>query len=651
MRQFFSYLVPENLIQDIRLGQEVLVPFCGKKIVAVILEVVKNSNSLGGIKLKSIIKIIDTNPSLSSIQLKLACWISDYYYTSLGLVLKLMLPKRVNIKKFKSQKLNCIKTSFPKLTSTQDKIFKLIISSSSSISLLRGVTGSGKTEIYFRVIKEILSQGKQVIFLVPEISLTPQTVQRFAGRFDPKIVALLHSGLSASEKFKAWQEIRDQKIKIIIGPRSAIFAPVGNLGLVIIDEEHDPSYKQYDQNPRYHARNAAIKLCELNNAKIILGSATPSIESYYFAKRGLYKLQVLGERFTGNKVLPKIEIVDMREEFKKKNFSIFSEKLRNELRRVIQNKKQAILFINRRGTSTFVMCRDCGYVFKCPSCEVPLIFHSKGFEFQQNQLVCHHCNHRETMALLCPKCKSQYIKHFGVGTERVESELKKLFSDIKTVRMDSDTVNTKFAHFRIYNDFLDKKFDILIGTQMITKGLDLPNVEFVGIVSPDTILNLPDFKSSETVFQLITQVAGRVGRGKNPGKVILQTYNPENVIIKIASLQDFPVFYNHELKEREGLNYPPLSSLIKLIYQDKNLNRAKEESDKLAKKLGRYIKVNKLPVTLLGPAPSFISKKRNRYFWQLILKIDRELKLEIRNKLLNLVPGDFLCDIDPENLL
>lgn len=645
--QFFSYLVPENLISNVKIGQEVLVPFRGRKIVAVIFNIVKD-NFLKNIKLKFITKIIDNRPSLNTQQFSLATWISEYYYTSLGLAVKLMLPKRVRIRKFKSQAVSPHRFFSPKLTSAQERIFKFIISSPSRVFLLHGATGSGKTEIYFKVIKEILSQGKQVIFLVPEISLTSQTIQRISSHFDPKIIALLHSGLSASEKFLAWQAIRDQKIKIIVGPRSAIFAPIRNLGLVIVDEEHDPSYKQYDQNPRYHARDVAIRLAQLYNAKVILGSATPSIESYYLAEKGVYKLQTLPKRFT-TKTLPKIEIVDMREEFKKGNFSIFSEKLKEELKKNILNQKQAILFINRRGTVTHLSCRDCGYVIACPQCEVPLVFHSTGKK--QNQLLCHYCSYSEKIPLLCPKCQSQYIKYFGIGTEKVEMELKKLFPKVRAVRMDSDAMNTKFAHFKIYNDFLAKKFDVLIGTQMITKGWDLPNVDLVGIVSADAILNLPDFRSSEYLFQLVTQVAGRVGRGQNEGKVILQTYNPKNKIIQLAALQNFDIFYNYEIKERKELGYPPYNSLIKLMAWDKDPKKIKNKIKKIAFHIERYIQDNKLPIILLGPAPAFIVKKKGFYFWQIILKIPINFNLKIRNELLHLIPKNFILDIDPKSLL
>ncbi|NQU99614.1 MAG: primosomal protein N' [Parcubacteria group bacterium] len=484
--QYFSYSIPKDLEKDIKPGVEIKIPLGKKEMSGIVFN---TTNKAPKFKLKNIIEIIDKIPAISLSQLKLAQWISEYYYTSLGIVIKTMLPKRVQARKHESIKLSKEKTSFPKLTEIQNGVYDSINKSKDKLFLIHGVTGSGKTEIYLKLIKDALDQDKQVVFLVPEISLTPQTVQKIASRFDHNILALLHSNLSAGEKYKAWQNIRDKKTKIIIGPRSAILTPIQDLGLIIIDEEHDQSYKQYDQNPQYQVKDIAFKLSELTDCKVILGSATPSIESYYLAKSKQIKLLEMPERFQGGYAMPKVQIVDMREELKKKNYSIFSEALEEELENTLNNKKQALLFINRRGTSTFVMCRDCGYVIKCPHCDVPLVFHS-GFS-NSNHLNCHYCNYGEKIKSECPKCDSKYIKYFGAGTERFESEFKALFPSIRVARMDKDTMNTKFAHFTTFNDFLAKKYDVLIGTQMITKGFDLPNIDLIGIISADTCLNLP----------------------------------------------------------------------------------------------------------------------------------------------------------------
>ena len=644
--QYFSYSVPKNLENDIKPGVEVKIPLGNKEISGIVFN---TTNQTPKFKLKDIIEVVDKIPTISTNQLKLAQWISKYYYTSLGVVIKTILPKRVGVRKHNSIELSKEKTSFPQLTKTQNKVYESIRDSKEKTFLIHGVTGSGKTEIYLKLIKDALDQDKQVVFLVPEISLTPQTVQKIASRFDHKILALLHSNLSAGEKYKTWQNIRNKKIKIIIGPRSAILTPIQDLGLIIIDEEHDQSYKQYDQNPQYHVKDVASKLGELTNCKIILGSATPSIETYYQAKSKQIKLLEMPERFQGGYDMPKVQIVDMRVELKKKNFSIFSEALQEELEKTLNSKKQALLFINRRGTSTFVMCRDCGHVLKCPHCDVPLVFHS-GFSNSTN-LSCHYCNYGEKIKSECPKCDSKYIKYFGAGTERIESEFRALFPGIKVTRMDKDTMNTKLAHFKTFNDFLNKKYAVLIGTQMITKGFDLPNIDLIGIISADTCLNLPDFKSFERTFQLITQVAGRTGRGSDQGKVIMQTYAPENKVLKVASKHDFKSFYDTEVIERENLAYPPYSKLIKITLKGKDNKKIQDKALNSSKILSRYIKDNKLNINILGPSTAFIPKKRGEFIWQIILKLNCDISLEKRNKLLNILPVDCNVNIDPESLL
>ncbi|MDD3887678.1 MAG: primosomal protein N' [Patescibacteria group bacterium] len=633
--QVFSYLSKEKL----SLGQVVEIPFRGKKIKGIIYSLNNKSIQELDFKPKEIIKQVE-NICLTTKQIELAKWISEYYHTSIASVIKLMLPQLVNQRtKDKNTKLATI--PYPKLTEQQQKIYEKINSTKNfRVFLIHGVTGSGKTEIYLKLIEQQIKLDKQSIVLVPEISLTPQTINRFSEHFNQDQIAILHSKLSAGEKFTQWKKIKSNQAKIIIGPRSAIFAPIQNLGIIIIDEEHDSSYKQYDQNPRYHARHAAIKLASLYNANVVLGSATPSIESYHNAFQNIYSLLKLPARFTANSVMPKVKVVDMREEFKRKNFSIFSESLQKELETIIKNNRQALLYINRRGVATFVNCRDCGYVATCKNCDVPLTFHL----YKQN-LSCHYCGYTLPTPISCPKCKSPAIKYFGTGTEKVEQELQKMYKYVKIFRMDSDTTRIKHSHTQIYNDFRLKKANILIGTQMITKGWDLEGVDLVGVISSDVGLNLPDYKAQEKTFQLLTQIAGRTGRGINPGKVIFQTYNPESFVIKTAAKHDFVSFYKKEIKNRKELDYPPFVKLIKLIYKNADPDLAQHEAQKLFQKLTAY---DSQDITLLGPAPSFFQKIQGRYIWQIIIKFKNQ---KFKDNILKQVSNDWIIDVDPESLL
>lgn len=639
--QVFSYFSK----QQIQPGQIVEIPFRGKKINGLVFSL--NNQSIQGLRFKpkDIIRQIE-NFNLTSKQIKLAIWISEYYHTSIAYVIKLMLPKIVK-QRIKEKPTELQSIPYPKLTKEQQLVFEKINNHKGHKTfLIHGVTGSGKTEIYLKLIQEQINQNKQSIVLVPEISLTPQTIRRFSQHFSQDKIAILHSRLSTGEKFTQWQKIHSNQAKIIIGPRSAAFAPVQDIGLIIIDEEHDSSFKQYDQNPRYHAISIAIKLAQLSNAKVVLGSATPSVESYFKAEQKIYTLLELPDRFTANSIMPKVEIVDMREEFKKKNFSIFSEKLQKELDIIIKNNRQALLYINRRGLATFVNCRDCGYIAKCKNCDIPLTFHL----YHQNNLRCHYCNYTTQTPITCPKCKSSAIKYFGTGTEKVEQELQKMYKYVKIFRMDSDTTKTKHSHAQIYNDFRLKKANILIGTQMITKGWDLPAIDLIGVISSDVGLNLPDFKTQEKTFQLLTQIAGRTGRGTSPGKVIFQTYNPENFVVRTAAKHDFVSFYKNEIKTRQELDYPPFVKLIKLIYKNPDPDKAQYEANKLYK-----IITSKFPTSdlrfltfVLGPAPSFFAKIQGRYIWQIIIKLKN---FKYKDQLLKQIPNDWIIDINPDSLL
>ena len=488
--------------------------------------------------------------------------------------------------------------------------------------LIHGVTGSGKTEVYMNLIESVIMNGKQGIMLVPEISLTPQTIERFKGRFDH--VAVIHSKLSAGEKYDEWKRIREGKVDVVVGVRSAVFAPLKNLGIIIIDEEHENSYKS-DITPKYHARDVAYKRCSIENAMLVLGSATPCIETYYEAQNGKYIICNM-QRRVENRKMPQLQIVDMREEIITGNRTIFSRKLYEEITKALKTKNQIILFLNRRGFSTFVSCRKCGLVMKCPKCDVSLTYH-----MDKNMLNCHYCGYSIKSPNICPSCKSNYIKYFGVGTQKIESEVKKYFPDARVLRMDMDTTSRKGSHFKIYNEFKNRDADILIGTQMISKGLDFPGVTLVGIIAADQSLNIPDFKACERTFELITQVAGRAGRGSDDGKVIVQTYDPEHYSIKSAVEHDYLGFYNKEILIRKTFKYPPFSSLVSIIISSKIEQEVISSINIITAKIKGIINPQ-YDMIILGPSPAPIPKINSYYRWQTIVKgiISSILKSEIQ---------------------
>jgi primosomal protein N' (replication factor Y) len=542
--------------------------------------------------------------------------------------------------------------------------------------LLHGVTGSGKTEIYLRALGAVLEQGKQAIVLVPEISLTPQTIRRFAARF-PGRIAIIHSQLSLGERYDTWRRIRAGEVDVVIGPRSALFAPLRRLGLIVMDEEHEGSYKQ-EMTPRYHAREVAMKLAELTGAVIILGSATPDVVSYHRAQRGEYTLLRLPKRIMGHRRrieeqraryqvseikyqalgegyeeslytdLPPVRIVDMREELKAGNREIFSRALQEALHETLDNNQQAILFLNRRGAATFVMCRDCGHVLKCRRCEVPLTYHLRRRDIEEPQLVCHHCNRHRPVPQVCPNCGSKRIKFFGIGTQKVEATVQKLFPQARTLRWDRDTTGGKWSHEVFLKSFIEHQADVLIGTQMIAKGLDLPLVTLVGVVAADTALHLPDFWASERTFQLLTQVAGRAGRSILGGQVIIQTYTPEHYSIQMASRHDYDGFYEKELAFRREHGYPPFAKLAKLVYVHSNQKRCQEEAKRLYRILENKIaRLGLAGVDLIGPAPCFFSRLRGKYRWQIVVRASDPQAL-----LHDVVfPPGWRVDIDPVSTL
>jgi len=512
-----------------------------------------------------------------------------------------------------------------------------------SVFLLYGVTGSGKTEVYLQALAEVVKSGKQGIVLVPEIALTPQTIERFASRF-PGRVAVLHSQLSLGERFDEWQRIQNGQVDVVIGPRSAIFAPLPDLGLIVIDEEHEWTYKQTDKSPRYHTREVAIKLSELTGATVVLGSATPDIESFYHAQKGDYHLLQLSERVTPweNAPLPQVEVVDLREELKSGNRSMFSRSLSDAITRALAGGEQVMLFLNRRGSASFIQCRDCGFVLACRRCEVPLTYHLTG-----DTLLCHQCNYRMPVPRLCPQCQSRRIKFLGVGTQKLEQEAGKIFTRARFLRWDSDSTRGKNSHQKILDKFRDHQADILIGTQMITKGLDIPRVTLVGVVNADIALNLPDFRAGERTFQLLSQVAGRTGRGLLGGQVIIQTYSPDNYAVQAAARHDYPLFFTREIDYRRQLNNPPFSRLASLIYTHTNDAACQREAERMNWLLTEEMDSKGIAgFSIIGPAPALVHRLRGRFRWQLVLRgPDPSSFLSVIS-----FPQGWTIDIDPVGL-
>ena len=479
--------------------------------------------------------------------------------------------------------------------------------------LIDGVTGSGKTEIYLQLIEKVLNENKTSIMLVPEISLTPQTVDRFIARFGEEKIAVLHSKLSIGERFDQWNKIKNGDSKIVIGARSAIFAPIENLGIIIIDEEHDNSYKS-ESTPRYDAKDIAKYLGMKNNIPVVLGSATPDTKSLYNVMNGDSTLLKLTTR-ANNAILPEIEVVDLREELANKNKSMISKKLKEEINNNLKENKQTILFLNRRGFSTFIMCRDCGYTAKCKNCNITLTYHAS-----ENKLKCHYCGYETNAITKCPSCKSENIRYFGTGTQKLEAEIKNMFPKARTLRMDVDTVTKKNSHEKILNDFKEQKADILIGTQMVVKGHHFPNVTLVGVISADGSLNIDDYRANEITFQILTQVAGRAGRGENKGKVIIQTYNPDSFAIECVKNQNNELFYDIEMKLRKQLKYPPFCDIIIIGINSLDENKTIEVARKLHKYLKERVEKENIGIMLYKALPAPIDRIQNKYRWRILIK-------------------------------
>lgn len=673
----FTYKINKEQLPLLKVGMRVVVPFGKQTLEGFVLKIYENKDVSLENKLKEIISIVDTYPILNEELLTLGKYISKTTLCSLMTSYQAMLPKalkakkKVNMtpkydayicinygmynndikfnasqekilellkenKKVKKEVLNKISVSSVNtllkknilleekeenyrynlineekikfnLNEEQQKVYKEIFNfiNTNETFLLYGVTGSGKTNVYMKVIEDVIKNNKTAILLVPEISLTPQIIKRFTSYFSN--IAVLHSGLSDGEKYDEWRKINEGKVNIVIGARSAIFAPLKNIGVIIIDEEHSQIYKQ-ENNPRYNAIDIAKERCKYHNCPLILGSATPSLESFARAKKNVYKLLELKNRYNNN-TMPKVEIIDMNKEFKKAS-GYFSNTLIDQIKETLERKEQVILFLNRRGYSSFLTCSSCGYVEKCPNCDISLTYHKSS-----NMLRCHYCGYATKRKKLCPKCQEEF-KDYGIGTEKVEEELKSLIKDAKIIRMDVDTTTTKNAHAKIINSFLEEKYNILVGTQMIAKGLDFPNVTLVGVLNADIGLNFPDFRSSETTFSLLNQVLGRSGRGNKEGKVLIQTFNPEHYAITYTKNHDYLGFYNEEMKIRKILKYPPYYYIcsIKIISKDYNL------ASKSSYDVVNYLKQNIKNEIILGPSVCNVFKLNNNYRFQIIIK-------------------------------
>ncbi len=565
----------------------------------------------------------------------------------------------------------------PTLTPDQKTVWESVIEGlkqsekgeSTSPYLLHGVTGSGKTEIYLKAVTKVIASGKQAIVLVPEIALTPQTVRRFMARF-PGQVGIMHSRLSEGERYDTWRRARQGKLSVIVGPRSALFVPLPNIGLIVVDESHDSSYYQSERMPFFHARQAAVAYAKILNAICLLGSATPDLGSYFQAKSDKWHYLELPKRIVAHqetiqtyiksvgadanylpipkvkassRALPPVKVIDMRLELQAGNRSIFSKSLKNSLAEVLERKQQAILFLNRRGTATYVFCRDCGQVLECPRCSMSLTFHSH----HNKNLHCHHCGYQKQMQKICPNCKSDRIRQYGTGTQKVEAEVKSLFPDAQVLRLDHESVRKKGSHEIILNHFRHHRADILIGTQMLAKGLDFPLVTLVGVVLADVGLHLPDYRAGERVFQVLSQVAGRAGRSPLGGQVILQSFHTEHYVIQAAAKHDYAGFMQQEMDYRKQLGYPPYGRLLRLLYRSRNADKAEQEALKLASEIQVLIKdQDRRATTIIGPTPAFYSKLDGWYRWQIILSGPNPATLLPSHRL-----RDWRVETNPQSLL
>lgn len=703
--RIFDYVVPSGLEKNIKIGIRVTVPFNNQILEGFVLEI-KNNKSDNNIELKELINIVDTDIVLNGELLSLGRYMREETLSTLISCYQVMLPKAlkagagttvnvrtekliklgidiseidrykltakqkemvdlvINQKEILKKELSKVSSSILKtlldkkvfveyekeiyrlndekrnnvhkypLTSEQQKVVDEVLNNNEvpKTYLLHGVTGSGKTEVYMELIEDMLKKNRSSIVLVPEISLTPQMVTRFKNRFKESI-AILHSRLSEGEKYDEYRKISRGEVKIVIGARSAVFAPLKNIGLFVIDEEHTSSYKQ-DNNPKYNAIDIAIKRSEFHKSIVVLGSATPSLGSYAKAIKGVYSLLNLPNRVNDRK-LPSVKIIDMNKE--KKRGDYFSSELINSIRDRLEKNEQIILLLNRRGYSSFITCSNCGHVEKCPSCDITLTYHKSS-----NMLRCHYCGYANKHSNICSKCHEESMKNLGVGTEKVEEELHRLF-DCKVVRMDFDTTSKKGAHERIINDFKEHKYDILLGTQMIAKGLDFANVTLVGVINADTSLMIPNYKSSEDTFQLLCQVSGRAGRGDKAGEVIIQTFNSSHYAINLAKNHDYLSFFKEEMAIRRKLSYPPYYYLVSIKVISPSYELARDESSKIV----GVLNTNLSSSIVLGPSVSNIFRINNNYRFQIMIKYKKDDNLySVLNRIIEHYKGNAKIKID-----
>ena len=717
----FSYIIPPEMQDKIKIGQALLVPFGRQGLINAFC--VGFSDYLPPeIKAKRVSKILDETPLFSVEYLQLLDWVANYYCTDLITVLNTAIPLKLIEKSLKTEQtiefiktdgatkrqleileilkeqgkmslidfeklakttratvkkletLGCVKLEEEQiyrnpldilkidkkedlfeLSETQQQVYegisKQIKDETSPQILLHGITASGKTEVYFKLIDDTIKAGKNVLFLAPEIALASQLTKRLARKFGTKDVAIWHSSISEGERYDVWQKLYKDEIKILAGARSAVFAPLKNIGLIIIDEEHEGAYKQTSPAPRYDARLVARKLAEFNSCPLILGSATPDISSYYRAVNSNHLYEML-KRYNNAKVAP-VTVINMQEYGRAAYKSLISKPLQTAIKETLDNKQQVILLINRRGFSTYTQCQGCGHVIECPNCAIPMIWHAK-----DNMLKCHYCNHAEYFPDVCPNCGFDTLRNSGTGTQKIEQYIKDLYPDYNVERIDSDVLTRKGEHIRLLEKFQKGEIDILVGTQMIAKGLDNPNVTLVGVISADASFNLPDFRASERGFQLLTQVAGRAGRGEFKGRVLFQTYNPEYYALESAKSQNYSEFYKKEIQSREDFDYPPFSQIIRLILSSQNKFRAEKAAQEIALRLCTMIEKfgfgERLDV--LGPTPCVIERINGYYRFQILMKNKLEEKgHQFISSFLNKIssPKDIkmTIDVDPLDIL
>ncbi len=689
----FDYKIPNKIEKDLKVGNKVLVPFGNKQIEGFVLKIHNNYDK--NITYKEIINIIEKDFVINPELLELGRWISEKTISPLILCYQIMFPKAykanhkttinkkyeifieikdseilekylrtkkvnkqqieiINIikdqKKVLKSQINCssLKTLIKnnilkeikeeknrqvyfnkeeikkiKLTEDQKKAYLEITRSENKKVLLHGVTGSGKTEIYIKLIKDCLNKYKTAIFLVPEISLTPQIITRLNYEFEDN-VAILHSKLSEGEKYDEYRKILKEKVKLVVGARSAVFAPLKNIGLIIIDECSSASYKQ-ENTPKYNAIDIALERGNNNNALVVMGSATPLLEQYARGLKNIFKLVKLDTRI--NNKLPHVSIVNMEDEIKKRN-TILSQELRDKIKDRIEKKEQTILLLNRRGYSTYISCSACGYVYKCPNCDISLIYHKT-----TNNLRCHYCGYSTQMSEKCPKCSEKSLLTLGMGTEKLENYIQKEFPNARVLRMDTDTTSKKGSHEKLIQSFKNRDYDILVGTQMISKGLNFPYVTLVGVINADNSLNIPDFRSNEKTFEMLMQTSGRSGRNELPGEVIIQTFNPDNYVFKCIKDNNYVKFYNYEMQIRKALKYPPYYYLVQMKISGLKYETVRDESKKIKQFLETNLSKNFI---ILGPSTSNILKLNNKYYFNIIIKYKKEENIyEVLKKIVN----------------